>query len=292
MPRPPGACEASTIPVWSRTRSLILSARFERNTKTAPQNGSSPNISCTPAPAVDPLAEVHRRVRHVDLHRPRPDRASRRRPPAPPGSPASAEPQSYLSQRGSRHRRQRSPGRGDLRRCRHLRPGALATHSANIGRATTTLGHNKLTRPQLLPPVIDLPARRPVPPRGHPSPKPPGTRLSAAIRARSTFVRRRRPVGPSITSRRETSPPEDRPNGRPLCRLVPTQHPPTLMRPENGPLRSEAAGGDQRRAYTSLRHAGLMLDGPGNLYETWLRKAEREGFLPTHGSGHLSTMPY
>ena len=32
----------------------------------------------------------------------------------------------------------------------------------------------------------------------------PGIMLSAAIRARSAFVRRRRPLGPSITSSRET----------------------------------------------------------------------------------------
>lgn len=37
----------------------------------------------------------------------------------------------------------------------------------------------------------------------------PANRLSAAIRARSAFVRSRRPVGPSITSSRENTPPDE-----------------------------------------------------------------------------------
>ena len=39
----------STIPELSQTRILIRSARFDLNTKAAPQNGSSPVISCTAA---------------------------------------------------------------------------------------------------------------------------------------------------------------------------------------------------------------------------------------------------
>ena len=40
---------ARTNPVPSQTRSFSLSARFERNTKIAPQNGSSFSVSCTTA---------------------------------------------------------------------------------------------------------------------------------------------------------------------------------------------------------------------------------------------------
>src|SRR5690606_32603262 len=39
----------STSPVRSQTRTLILSARFDRNTNAAPLKGSKPNISCTAA---------------------------------------------------------------------------------------------------------------------------------------------------------------------------------------------------------------------------------------------------
>ena len=39
----------NTIPVRSQTRTFSLSARFDRNTNTAPLNGSSPIISCTAA---------------------------------------------------------------------------------------------------------------------------------------------------------------------------------------------------------------------------------------------------
>jgi hypothetical protein len=35
------------MPLPSHTRILSLSARFERNTKAAPLNGSSPIVSCT-----------------------------------------------------------------------------------------------------------------------------------------------------------------------------------------------------------------------------------------------------
>ncbi|MDR5654843.1 DUF4166 domain-containing protein, partial [Ruixingdingia sedimenti] len=42
--------------------------------------------------------------------------------------------------------------------------------------------------------------------------------------------------------------------------------PPTLMRPENGPVRSEAAGGDQRRAYVEVTKT-VTAKG-----ETWQRR--------------------
>ncbi len=76
-----------------------------------------------------------------------------------------------------------------------------------------------------------------------------GARISAAIRARSAFVRRRRPLGPSIISSRETlqSPGPSKWTPTLPSRSKPT--PPMLMRTENGPVRSEAAGGGPRRAY-------------------------------------------
>jgi hypothetical protein len=55
----------------------------------------------------------------------------------------------------------------------------------------------------------------------------PGTRLSAAIRARSAFLRRRRPFGPSITSSSAAPRPSSLSNGRPLCRLFSKPTPPS-----------------------------------------------------------------
>ena len=76
--------------------------------------------------------------------------------------------------------------------------------------------------------------------------------LSTAIRARSAFVRRWRPVGPSITSSRETPPHVVPSKWTPTLpsRAKPT--PPALMCMENSPVRSPVAGGDLRRAYAGI----------------------------------------
>jgi len=78
------------------------------------------------------------------------------------------------------------------------------------------------------------------------------TTLSAATRARSTFVVRR-PVEPSMTSSRETLPPLGPSKWTSTLSSRSNPTPATLRSGENGPLRSEAAGGKQRRAY-SLSH--------------------------------------
>jgi hypothetical protein len=73
MPHPSRRLRTSTIPVWSQTRSLIRSARFERNTETARKSRTHPgHRRHRQRQPVDALAEVHWPRRHEDLHRPAP----------------------------------------------------------------------------------------------------------------------------------------------------------------------------------------------------------------------------
>lgn len=95
------------------------------------------------------------------------------------------------------------------------------------------LGHEKLPRPQLLPPVVDLTARLPCC-RATSVTEAPGNRLSAAIHARSAFVRRLRPVGPLSTSSREAPPSLESSKWAAILPSRSKPIPPTLMRTENG----------------------------------------------------------
>jgi hypothetical protein len=67
----------------------------------------------------------------------------------------------------------------------------------------------------------------------------PGIMLSAAIRARSAFVRRRRPLGPSITSSRETPTPVEPSNWTPIL-------PPLTKSNTSTPCLRRMAGSDQQ----------------------------------------------
>jgi len=81
--------------------------------------------------------------------------------------------------------------------------------------------------------------------------------VSAAIRARSAFVRSRRPDGPSITSSRETPPPLKLSNWTPTSPSRPKPKPPTPTYAENDAFRSPAAGGGRRRAYGCCRSSQI-----------------------------------
>jgi hypothetical protein len=196
--------------------------RFARNTKTAPQNGSSPNISCTASarPSM-PLRKSTGPRRHEDLHRPalaeHHDRRRPRRPDRPRQLPSSAPQPARITTSPTTIS---SSGRATAPTA--LRRGAL-DHQLREHRQAATLSGTPAA-----PSAASCASRRPASASCRAARdirhRTPGTRLSAAIRARSAFVRRRRPVGPSITSSRETHRPSSRPNGRPLCRLFQIQH--------------------------------------------------------------------
>ncbi len=221
----------------------MRSARFERKTKTAPQNLHSQRG------AVDPLAEDHRARRHADLsRRPLPallDRASRCRRPHCPHCPKRPRRQDLIGVGPDADHdiadNDLHAG-GDLRLRRHRRCDALDDQLRRHRPGRHAPGHDRLPRSQLLPPAVDL--QRVVPCRRATSDtEAPDTRRSAAIRA----------APPSCAADARSAPPAVKPphpRSRPDAPTLPYRSRPTPPTPVpaelTGQIRNRRRGSASR----------------------------------------------